>query len=86
MKSSKNFYANAKNNSKHITEIATKLEFMAIFEDSKVLVEGKIREDYEESNLREIKNMITNIYLSLNLHEIQGMADEIFNKDFKPVE
>lgn len=79
-----NLYGQAKMDSKQITEITTQLEFLGSLEEQNVLIEGKIRSDYEESRLRDIKNLLSNIYLMLDLHEVKGIADQIFNADFKP--
>ena len=69
---------------RQVAEIATQLGFLADLEKVNVLVEGKIRSDYEESRLRDIKNLISNIYLLLELHEVKGIVDEIYNSEFKP--
>lgn len=79
-----NLYGQAKMDSKQITEITTQLEFLRSLEQQNVLIEGKIRSDYEESRLRDVKNLLSNIYLMLDLHEVKGIADQIFNADFKP--
>jgi hypothetical protein len=84
VKIKQNLYDQAKMDSRQITEIATQLAFLTSLEKQSVLIKDKIRSDYEESRLRDVKNLITNIYLSLDLHEIRGMADQIFNADFKP--
>lgn len=84
MKINQNLYDRTKMDSRQIAEVATQLEFLASLEKQEVLIEGKIRSDYEVSRLRDIKNLITNIYLMLDLHEIKGIADQIYNPDFKP--
>lgn len=84
MKINQGLYGQAKMDARQVTEIATQLEYLALMKQQNVLIEEKIRGDYEESRLRDIKNLITNIYLTLDLHEIKGIADEIFNADFKP--
>lgn len=86
MKIKQNLYDQAKMDSRQITEITTQLSFLASLEKQDVLKGEKIRSNYEESRLRDIKNLITNIYLTLDLHEIRGMADQIFNSDFKPMD
>ena len=83
MKINQGLYGQAKMDARQATEIATQLEYLASLKQQKVLVEEKIRDNYEESKLRDIKNLITNIYLVLELHEVKGIADEIFNQEFK---
>lgn len=82
MKIEQNLYEQAMMDSRHISQVATQLEFMSNMEKQGVLNAEKVREDYEESRLRDIKNLLSNIYLTLDLHEIRGMADEIFNPNF----
>lgn len=77
-------YGQAKMDARQVTEITTQLEYLALLKQQKVLVEEKIRDNYEQSRLRDIKNLISNIYLTLELHEVKGIADQIFNADFKP--
>ena len=84
MKINQELYGQAKMDARKIAEITTQLEYLALLKEQNVLVEGKIRDNYEESRLRDIKNLISNIYLVLDLHEVKGIADEIFNSEFKP--
>jgi len=83
----KHMYSRAKQDARHITEIATQLEYLAQLEkDGVVTIEEQTSTDYEQRRRREIKNMLSNIYLVLDLHEVKGIADQIFNPDFKPID
>lgn len=84
MKTDAHLYKRAKEDARYISEIATKMEFLSNLKEQDVLQTEKIRSNYEEQRKREIKNTLTNIYLLLDLHEVQGVADHIFNADFKP--
>ena len=86
MKTEQHIYKKAKEDARYISEIATKLEFLTNLEEQDLLHTEKIRSNYEEQRKREIKNALTNIYLLLDLHEVKGVADHIYNPNFNPEE
>ena len=86
MKTAPHLFGRAKQDAQHITELTTQLAFMAELQKQGVLKDEKINKDYEERRKREIKNALANIYLVLDLHEVKGRADHIFNADFNPDE
>lgn len=82
MKIDYDMYAKAKAESKLITETATKLEFLSTMMIQHVVSEKDIRSDFEDMQLTMIKDAVARIYLVLELHNIDGTCDEVFNKDF----
>lgn len=86
MKIDYDMYAKAKAESKLITETATKLEFLSTMMTQRVVSEKDIRSDFEDKQLKAIKNALAQIYLVLELQNIDSVFDEIFNKDFDPKE
>ena len=85
MQIDKHLYGGVKQDARYITEIATQLEYLAQLEkDGAVTIDGQTMLNYEKRRLREIKNMLANIYLVLDLHDVKGRVDHIFNPDFKP--
>ena len=86
MKTEQHIYKRTKEDAGYISEIATKLEFLANLEEQDLLHTEKIRSNYEEQRKREIKNALTNIYLLLDLHAVKGVADHIYNPNFNPEE
>ena len=84
MKTTKELYDSAMADAKQIEIIATKMGLIRDLERQEILIEEKIRPDYEYSQKRAIKNLVSNIYLVLDLHEVKGIADEIFNIEFRP--
>ena len=69
---------------KLITKLGTELSYLKMLEDNSLIKDGKsFRSGYEERQLRDIKNAITNIYLMLDLHEVKGMCDGVYNKNFE---
>lgn len=86
METDKHLYTRAKEDARYITEITTQLEFLAMLEGQGVIKEGTVDSSYEAKRKRDIKNALANIYLVLNLHEVKGIADYIFNADYKPEE
>ena len=76
-------YARVKEEANYIAELATKLETIKNLDEQNLLKPSSNLEIFENRQLRDIKNLITNIYLTLNLQEVEGICDEIFNPDFK---
>lgn len=76
-------YSRVKEDARYIAEIATKLETIKTLDEQGVLKPSSIHESFEKRQLRDIKNALSNIYLILELHDITGMADQIFNKEFR---
>lgn len=76
-------YEQAKVDATKIVEIATELRFLGKMEEQDVVVKEKNRSGYEESRLRDMKNLITNLYLTLELQDVRGVADEIFDDVFQ---
>ncbi|MCI5967051.1 MAG: hypothetical protein MRZ42_01540 [Tenericutes bacterium] len=65
-----------------ITKIATELGYMKTLEDNDLIAGDRVKAGYEKQQLKTIKNAITNIYLMLDLHEVKGMCDDVYNKNF----
>lgn len=82
MKIKTNLYAKVKNDSRFITEVATKLEAISNMIDNGVVDEEKINIKFETNQRRDIKNTLSSIYLLLDLHEVEGISDQIFNSEF----
>lgn len=76
-------YQRVKEEAQYIVELSTKLEAIKNLEEQSLLKPSSNLESFEKRQLRDIKNLITNIYLTLNLQEIEGICDEVFNSDFK---
>ena len=86
LKTAPHLFGRAKQDARHITELTTQLEFLALLQEQGVVEDEKIKKEYEERCKREIKNTLANIYLVLDLHEVKGRVDHIFNTDFNPDE
>lgn len=86
MKIEKHFYAKAKEDACYISEIAHRMETIEMMFENKIADESLLGKKYEERQLRDIKNALTNIYLLLKLHEVKGIADQVFNSEWKPKE
>lgn len=80
-------YNKVKEDASYIVDIATELKSIRMLEDNDLLSKDKqMNPVYEERKLRDIKNALSNIYLILELHEVVGMCDQIYNSEFKPLD
>lgn len=86
MKIQSNLYSKTKEDARYIAEVATELGTISKLIENGRLDEKVINDQFEYKQLRSIKNAISNIYLLLDLHEVKGIADQIYNPEFKPVE
>ena len=79
----KSQYRRVKEDARYISEIASNLETIKMLDEQGALKPSSIHENYEKRQLRDIKNALSNIYLILELNNVKGVADQIFNKDFQ---
>lgn len=77
-------YDKVKGDANYIAEVSAQLLFLKNLEDCSHLKPSSLRNNYEERQLKQIKNTLSNIYLMLELHTIEGIADHIYNSEFKP--
>lgn len=85
MKLETHLYNKVKEDARYVADIATEFKTLRMLEDNELLSsDKKMNPKYEERQLRNIKNAISNIYLILDLHEVEGICDQIYNKDFEP--
>ena len=82
MKIKTNLYAKAKEYSRFITEVVTELETITSMIDNGLVNEEKMNPKFEQRQLQDIKNALSNIYLLLDLHKVEGIADQIFDTKF----
>lgn len=75
-------YRRTKGDAQHLVQLLQRAEYFENLKHHNIIKEDLVRDDYEEVVLRDIKSALSRIYIELELHNVKGRLDAIYDQNF----